>query len=60
MDFHSFSYHPRIRKLPYYRVEVLVNFSAKNGLGAGSISIARCLFEADAKTVIDVDATDSR
>ncbi|MHA4870811.1 hypothetical protein ACXZ1M_24270 [Duganella sp. PWIR1] len=60
VDFHSFSYPPRFRKLPNGRVEVLVKFSAKNGFGAESTSIARCLFESDGKTLIDLEATDSR
>jgi len=60
VDFHSFSYPPKIRKLDNGKIEVFVKFSAKNGFGAESVSLARCLFEDDAKTLVDLQAIDSR
>jgi hypothetical protein len=42
------------------RVEVFVKFSAKDGFGAVNMSIARCIFESDGKTLLDLRATKSR
>lgn len=60
VDFKSFSYPPKFRKLPNGRLEVLMKFSAKNGFGAESTSLARCLFDSDARTLLDLEAADSR
>lgn len=60
VSFHSFSFPPQVRKLSDSAVMAVVKFSAKNGYGAESASIGRCVLSSDGSTVISLTSEDSR
>jgi len=60
VDFKSFTAPPAVKRLPDQSVEVFVKFSAKNGFGAGSNSIARCITSGDGGKLLEITAQDSR
>ena len=60
VEFHSFTSPPVVRRITNSQLEVFVKFSAKNGFGSESTSIARCVVSADGATLVEITAQDSR
>lgn len=60
VEFHSFTSPPVVRKMTNGQLDVFVKFSAKNGFGSESTSIARCVVSADGATLVEITAQDSR
>jgi hypothetical protein len=60
VEFHSLSSPPAVSSLPDGGVLVFIKFSAKNGYGSQSTSIARCALHPGGTIVRDFSAEDSR